>query len=163
MYVNYILVSLILLSLLFLIGLCTLSNKNKNNTRMLLALVLVLILVLINKYYSEKEAFATMIDENVLLSGGNRLEREQEETSNQLDVLSGQIRLMKKIYLNNINDATIENTPSINLRCTPPTTYFSDGGVQESTPEYDSLSLESMGLSANEIQNLINKTNTLIN
>ena len=123
----------------------------------------VLILLLINKYYSDKENFATMIDENVLLSGGNRLEREQEETSNQLDVLSGQIRLMKKIYLNNINDATIENTPSINLRCSPPTTYFSDGGVQESTPEYDSMNLESMGLSAEEIKNLINKTNTLIN
>ena len=71
-----------------------------------------MVLLLLNQQYT-KEKFATMIDESIFTGGGNRLERDQEQTTRELDVLEGQISLMKQIYLNNIDEATVENTPSI--------------------------------------------------
>ena len=163
MSVNLHLVSLIILLVIFVCGLCLL--KEKNHTRLLLALVLLVTLLVVNHQLNKRENFATMIDENVLLSGGNRLEKEQEQTSRELDVLQGQINLMKRLYINNINKVSLENTPSIELKCSPPINYFSegDGDLDSENVEIDGLSMENLGITQEQLQNVLNNTNNIVN
>jgi hypothetical protein len=159
MSVNLITGGLVLLVLVLISGLCHL--KDKNHVRILLALILVLVLLMLNRQFS-KENFVTMIDEDIMLGGGNRLARDQEQTSKELDVLQGEINVMKQIYLNNLNEATVENTPSVNLICSPPTTYF-DSSPQQAVSSIESgFSVEDANLTMNQLDNLINGTNNLM-
>jgi hypothetical protein len=160
MCVNLIIGGLVLLVIVLISGLCHL--KDKNHVRLLLALVLVIVLIMFNKQCS-KENFQNLIDENIMLGGGSLLDRQQEETSRDLDTLDAQIQLMKTIYLSNINKATVENKPSVQLVCTPPTAYF-DSSARSAVSEIEnSFSLEDTGLTLNQLERLINSTNNITN
>lgn len=162
MYKNILEVILVIL-LLVILCCCMVVKKHTYTIRILLALVIVLTLLRVF-YVSNREAFSdslTLVDKDNLIDGDTRLQREQKQTSRELDVLEGQIRLMKKLYSKEKSERRRANTKSIELRCTPPTAYFSDGNVDDVTPEYEGLNIEDLNITAEQLQNLINRANTL--
>ena len=162
MYKNILEVILVIL-LLVILCCCMVVKKHTYTLRILLALVIVLTLLRVF-YVSNREAFSdtlTLVDRDNLIDGDTRLQREQQQTSRELDVLEGQIRLMKKLYSKEKSERRRANTKSIELRCTPPTAYFSDGNVADVTPEYEGLNIEDLNITAEQLQNLINRANTL--
>lgn len=162
MYKNILEVILVIL-LLVILCCCMVVKKHTYTIRILLALVIVLTLLRVF-YVSNREAFSdslTLVDKDNLIDGDTRLQREQKQTSRELDVLEGQIRLMKKLYSKEKSERRRANSKSIELRCTPPTAYFSDGNVADVTPEYEGLNIEDLNITAEQLQNLINRANTL--
>ena len=153
---------LVLLVLLFACG-CVFMNKNKYTLRLFLAVIIVLSLIVATNRMS-KEGFSdslTLVDANNLIDGDTRLQREQKQTNRELDVLEGQIRLMKRIYQRERSERRRQNIPTIQLRCTPPTAFFEDGNVAQATPEYEGLNIDDLNITADQLQNLINRANTL--
>ena len=133
---------LVLLVLLFACG-CVFMNKNKYTLRLFLAVIIVLSLIVATNRMS-KEGFSdslTLVDANNLIDGDTRLQREQKQTNRELDVLEGQIRLMKRIYQRERSERRRQNIPTIQLRCTPPTAFFEDGNVAQATPNMKVLIL----------------------
>ena len=162
MYKNILEVILVIL-LLVILCCCMVVKKHTYTLRILLALVIVLTLLRVF-YVSNREGFSdslTLVDRNNLIDGDTRLQREQKQTSRELDVLEGQIRLMKKLYSKEKSERRRANTKSIELKCTPPTAYFSDDNVADVTPEYEGLNIEDLNITAEQLQNLINRANTL--
>ena len=162
MYKNILEVILVIL-LLVILCCCMVVKKHTYTIRILLALVIVLTLLRVF-YVSNREAFSdslTLVDKDNLIDGDTRLQREQKQTSRELDVLEGQIRLMKKLYSKEKSERRRANSKSIELRCTPPTAYFSDDNVADVTPEYEGLNIEDLNITAEQLQNLINRANTL--
>ena len=91
--------ALVLLVLIFACG-CVFIKKNKFTLRLFLAVIIVLALVIATNRMG-RERFTdslTLVDPNNLVDGDTRLQREQQQTSRELDVLEGQIRLMKRLY-----------------------------------------------------------------
>tara|TARA_B100001093_G_scaffold489903_1_gene528479 strand:+ start:341 stop:835 length:495 start_codon:yes stop_codon:yes gene_type:complete len=162
MYKNILEVILVIL-LLVILCCCMVVKKHTYTLRILLALVIILTLLRVF-YVSNREGFSdslTLVDRNNLIDGDTRLQREQKQTSRELDVLEGQIRLMKKLYSKEKSERRRANTKSIELKCTPPTAYFSDGNVADVTPEYEGLNIEDLNITAEQLQNLINRANTI--
>ena len=162
MYKNILEVILVIL-LIVILCCCMVVKKHTYTLRILLALVILLTLLRVF-YVSNREGFSdslTLVDRNNLIDGDTRLQREQKQTSRELDVLEGQIRLMKKLYSKEKSERRRANTKSIELKCTPPTAYFGDGNVANVTPEYEGLNIEDLNITAEQLQNLINRANTL--
>jgi len=139
------------------------TNTKKYTFRLLLSAVIVMVLLVVNQHY-RKERFTdslTSVDADVLINGDTRLQREQDQTSRELDVLEGQIRLMKKIYLNNISENRRANTPTMALRCSPPTAHFDEEDVPQVPPVYEGLNINDLSITADQLTNLINECNTL--
>ena len=153
---------LVLLVILFACG-CVFMKKNEYSLRLFLAVIIVLSLILVTNRMSH-EGFSdslTLVDANNLIDGDTRLQREQKQTNRELDVLEGQIRLMKRMYQRERSDRRRQNTPTLQLRCTPPTAFFEDGNVAQATPEYEGLNIDDLNITADQLQNLINRANTL--
>ena len=145
---------------------CSMTTK-KYTFRLLLSAVIVMVLLVVNQQL-RKEKFTdspTPIDTDALISGDTRLQREQEQTSRELDVLEGQIRLMKKIYLNSMAETRNANTPTLELKCSPPTAFFEDTQVVETntTPEFEGLNINDLSITADQLSNLVNECNSLTN
>ena len=153
---------LVLLVILFACG-CVVMKKNKYTLRLFLAVIIVLSLVIATNRM-RREDFSeslSLIDSNNLIDGDTRLQREQKQTNRELDVLEGQIRLMKRLYQREKSERVRQNTPTLQLRCTPPTAFFEDGNVAQATPEYEGLNIDDLNITADQLQNLINRANTL--
>ena len=153
---------LVLLVILFACG-CVVMKKNKYTLRLFLAVIIVLSLVIATNRM-RREDFSeslSLIDSNNLIDGDTRLQREQKQTNRELDVLEGQIRLMKRLYQRERSERVRQNTPTLQLRCTPPTAFFEDGNVAQATPEYEGLNIDDLNITADQLQNLINRANTL--
>ena len=154
--------ALVLLVLIFACG-CVFMKKNKFTLRLFLAVIIVLALVIATNRMG-RERFTdslTLVDPNNLVDGDTRLQREQQQTSRELDVLEGQIRLMKRLYQRERSDRRRANTPTLQLKCTPPTAFFDDGNVAQATPEYEGLNIDDLNITAEQLQNLIYRANTL--
>ena len=154
--------SLLVLALILVCG-CLMTNTKTYTFRLLLSAVIVMVLLVVNQQY-RKERFTdslTSVDSDVLINGDTRLQREQDQTSRELDVLEGQIRLMKKIYLNNISENRRANTPTMELRCSPPTAHFDEEDVLQVPPVYEGLNINDLSITADQLTNLINECNTL--
>ena len=65
------------------------------------------------------------------------------------------------MYQRERSDRRRQNTPTLQLRCTPPTAFFEDGNVAQATPEYEGLNIDDLNITADQLQNLINRANTL--
>ena len=153
---------LVLLVILFACG-CVFMKKNKYTLRLFLAVIIVLSLILATNRMSREDFndSLSLVDPNSLIDGDTRLQREQKQTNRELDVLEGQIRLMKRLYQRERSDRRRQNTPTLQLRCTPPTAFFEDGNVPQSTPEYEGLNIDDLNITADQLENLINRANTL--
>lgn len=109
---------------LFLLGVVlvciALMTTKKNSFRVLLSAIIVVLLLLVNQHLEkEKEKFA-VIDSKLVSNNDSSLLNQQRNTSNELTVLEEKIKLMKRIYLDKQNEINENNTPTIQLRCSPP-------------------------------------------
>ena len=138
-------------------------KKNKYTLRLFLAVIIVLSLILATNRMS-REGFndsLSLVDANYLIDGDTRLQREQKQTNRELDVLEGQIRLMKRLYQRERSERVRRNTPTLQLKCTPPT-FFEDGNERSAIyTKYEGLNIDDLNITADQLENLINRANTL--
>ena len=108
---------LVLLVLLFACG-CVFMKKNKYTLRLFFSSNYCFIF---NTCYNRmsKEGFndsLSLVDANNLIDGDTRLQREQKQTNRELDVLEGQIRLMKRLYQRERSERRRRNIPTLQLK-----------------------------------------------
>ena len=109
---------------LFLLGVVlvciALMTTKKNSFRVLLSAIIVVLLLLVNQHLEKEKERFVVIDSKLVSNNDSSLLNQQRNTSNELTVLEEKIKLMKRFYVDKQNEINESNTPTIQLRCSPP-------------------------------------------